>query len=265
MTLVSIVTIAVTLFLAGCIALAFINIQIWLKDAARKASFVAYIKDPVAQDSLKVDTLVRTIKKLRGVNVVTVVTKQVAWNTFKNQYGSAMLEAVEQNPFPASLEISLKEDLLYVSKPDSLKRAIEKLPGIEEVQFAYEWLGFLRKIQNIFIWITLILVPILIIALHAMIANTIKLTIYARKDIITNMRYVGATDFYIKTPFILEGMLQGSLGALVASIGIFILKVVLLHFSFFWGAWYFLPVVFIVIGVVFGCIGSMNAVRKFLV
>jgi cell division transport system permease protein len=81
------------------------------------------------------------------------------------------------------------------------------------------------------------------------------------------MRYVGATDFYIKMPFILEGMLQGMIGGLLAIAGLILVKLVLAPMQLHWGLWLgprFLFFVIFCIGVLFGWIGSMSAVRKFL-
>jgi cell division transport system permease protein len=98
-----------------------------------------------------------------------------------------------------------------------------------------------------------------------MIANTIKLTIYARRELVHNMHFVGATDAYIRAPFILEGMLQGFIGGALAVGGLFIIKIIpASHVPIYWGPWYTF-LLLLPVGVLFGCIGSVDAVRKFLV
>ena len=106
---------------------------------------------------------------------------------------------------------------------------------------------------------------IVLVGLYFMIANTIKLTIYARKELVHNMHFVGATNTYIKMPFIMEGILQGIIGGLFAVGllgGLKMATVSVIHL--WWGPWFSFLIIFIV-GALFGFIGSMSAVRKFLV
>jgi cell division transport system permease protein len=79
------------------------------------------------------------------------------------------------------------------------------------------------------------------------------------------MHFVGATTAYIKAPFILEGMLQGVIGGCIGAAALLLVKASLSHFILVWGPWYLTVLLFITIGALFGCIGSMSAVRRFLV
>lgn len=264
MTFVSIVTIAITLFFLGCTIVGFMNIRLWLEEASKKSSVVVYLKDTVYEDSVLCNTVIERIQELPSVESAVLIGKQEAWDQFEKLYGPEMLDAVDENPLPASLEITLTQEYLYSQTTDTLKKALEQLEGIEGIYYSQEWLAVLKKFRRMFIWGAILIVPALILALHFMISNTVKLTIYARKDLITNMHYVGATELYIKTPFVLEGILQGMIGGIFAVMGLSILKLFLYHFSFFWGEWYFSPAIFS-IGVLFGWIGSMSAVRRFLV
>jgi cell division transport system permease protein len=143
---------------------------------------------------------------------------------------------------------------------------------VEGVYYSREWIAVLKKLRNWFTVGALLVGPFLFLALHSLIANTIKLTIYARRDLVTNMRFVGATDFYIKMPFVLEGMLQGMVGGAAAVLGLVVLRFALASFSLQWGLrigtlWLgpsYLFLLIFVVGVTFGWIGSMSAVRKFL-
>jgi cell division transport system permease protein len=103
----------------------------------------------------------------------------------------------------------------------------------------------------------------MLLVLHIMISNTIKLTIYARRELVRNMELVGATRFFINTPFILEGMVQGILGACVSGISLTLIKVSFSHISLSWGP-SFLPGLLLLTGAFFGWIGSLSAVRKFM-
>ncbi len=264
MTFVSIFTIAITLFFLGCVVAAFMNIQLWLDVASKQPNAVIYLEDEIVADEQKCDEIVYKISMLSSVDSVLFVDKDEAWKRAKLLYGSQMLEAVDENPLPAAVEITLKPQEGNTPAIDILREEVATFTGIEGIQYSQEYLSVLKWLNKIFKWGIAIIIPILLLALHFMISNTVKLTIYARKDLITNMHYVGATDLYIKTPFILEGMLQGMIGGMIAVIGLYLLKMFLYQFSLYWGDWYFFPTIFST-GVLFGWVGSMRAVRRFLV
>jgi cell division transport system permease protein len=183
---------------------------------------------------------------------------------FTNVYGKEMLEAVDQNPLPASLDIFVRQEFHSGESVNTLQKQIQVLPGVESIQTAWEGINAIENFQWTFMIGAFIVFGVMILLLHTMIANTIKLTIYARKELVRNMRLVGATNFFISMPFILEGMLQGFTGGFVS---VLLLIFVKLTFSRFIIAWNFdfLPLITIAAGVIFGWIGSMSAVRKFLV
>ncbi len=265
MTFVSIITIAITLFFLGCIVVAFLNIHLKFKDVSKRTGiFVVYFKDNLSEDLLKRNKIINQIKNFEEVDSIHLIDKKQAWNEFRENYGSEMLDAVDDNPFPARLDLILNQKFISSNAANILKNKLEQFEGIEGVNYSGKLFSTISKFRNIFLYILPIIVLILMIALHFMIANTIKLTIYARQNLITNMYFVGATDLYIKTPFILEGMLQGMVGGLLCVSCLFLLKLSLFNFSLYWGDWYFIPAIFL-IGIIFGWIGSVSAVRKFIV
>ncbi len=264
MTFVAVVTIGLTLFFLGCVMVGYLNIKQWLQSAAERVEAVAYIDEPVAADSLALAECVSDIRSTQGVVKTVVVDKKEAWARFKSLYGTAMLEAVEDNPFPVSVELTLDKNTQTTDRVQTLKKELLSVRGIEEVQVSQAWVAMVQKFRNYFLAATICIGLVLIVTLHFMIANTIKLTIYGRKELLRNMHYVGATSAYIKMPFILEGILQGLVGGALAVIALFIVKISLSHVPVFWGHWSLFFFLF-PIGAMFGCIGSMSAVRKFLV
>jgi cell division transport system permease protein len=265
MTFVSVITIGLTLFFLGCVAVAYFNIMVWLKSASGRVEMVVYVKDKTAADTAALAELIREVKVRPQVSIVTVIGKQEAWARFKELYGSAMLEAVDDNPFPVSLELTLAQQSQSVSATSTLTRELLQIDGIEDIQLSQQWVKLLERFRGYFLAGTIILGCILIFGLNFMIANTIKLTIYARRELIRNMYFVGATNLYIKAPFILEGILQGVIGGIIGAVALMAARVSLAHFPIVWGPWYLFAIIFFVIGALFGCIGSMSAVRRFLV
>ena len=264
MTFVSIITIAITLFFLGCIIVGGLSIRRWLDSTSKKANVIVYLEDELYEDSVKCDSVIRGIKQFEEVESLYLVGKDEAWEEFEKNYGPEMLDAVNENPLPARLDLTLNRKLIYTNAVDTLKNKLQQFEGIEGVNYSYELLSVLKRFNKIFTWGATIIVVVLLLALHFMIANTVKLTIYARKDLIVNMQYVGATNFFIKAPFVLEGILQGVIGGIIGIFFLSILKLFLYRFSLYWGEWYFFPAIFSV-GVLFGWIGSARAVRKFLI
>jgi cell division transport system permease protein len=265
MTFVSVMTIGFALFFLGCMAVGIGNIRLWLKNASARVEAVVYVKDRAAADAAAFEDLVAKVRACDQVSGVTIVDKKEAWERFRELYGADMLEAVDNNPFPVSLELSLSEKAQSVSSTEALRRELEQIDGIEDIQLSQQWVTLLERFRVYFLAGTAVFACILVFALHFMISNTIKLTIYARRELVRNMHFVGATNSYIKTPFILEGMLQGIVGGTIGAVAVLLAKALLSHVPVVWGPWYWFVFSFLTIGALFGCIGSMSAVRRFLV
>jgi cell division transport system permease protein len=265
MTFVSVFTIGLTLFFLGCVAVAYVNIRQGFKAVSARVAAVVYVRDNVAADSARFAGLVEQVKACPQVASVRVVDKKEAWERFKEQNDSAMLQAVDENPFPVSLELTLAEKSQSVSATEALSRELTQIDGVEDITMSRQEMKKLERYRTLFLIGTFIFCIVLVIAPMVMISNTIKLTIYARRELIRNMHFVGATTAYIKAPFILEGMLQGVVGGCIGAAALLLVKALLSHFLLVWGPWYLVVLLFITIGAMFGCIGSMSAVRRFLV
>jgi len=263
MTFVSIVTITATLFLICGVFIGLMNIDDVLKRTSDQADVVVYLSESASADLSVQGALIDTVKKMQGVKDVVFMSKDSAWTVFAELYGQEMLEAVDENPFPASLNILLYESSQSADAVAGLQEKISALSGIEQIRYSKEWLDYIKRLRDRFYIISLVTGFIIMLALHSIISNTIKLTIYARKDLVRNMHYVGATDIFIKMPFLLEGMLQGFIGGIICVCAMLAARFLLTNLSI---NWYFnyLPFI-VVIGVFFGWLGSALAVRKFLV
>jgi cell division transport system permease protein len=264
MTFASIVTIAFSLFLLGGITIVLVNVHSWLKDASEQAGVVVYLDEEIGRDSAASASVIEQISQFPHVKSTRYIDKHAAWGRFEDLYGSEMLEAVDENPLPASIEIILNEQYQSRSATEEFKREVEQIDGVEGLHYSRDWFIQLERFRSYLLWGTLILVVVIAVALNFIISNTIKLTIYARRDLVTNMHFVGATDLYIKMPFILEGMLQGFIGGLFALLLLEIARFSFSSLDVMWGEWH-IQVIVLITGVVFGWIGSLSAVRKFLV
>jgi cell division transport system permease protein len=264
MTFVSIITITIVLFIALCAGIAMLNVQALLTGAAEKADVVVYVKDRVAADPAALKELVAAVRSFPQVKSATLIDKETSWKRFAAQYGKEILEAVDGNPLPVSLELSIGNGHFIDTTVHGLVAGLSALPGVESVRYAGEWIAFLSRFQQWFYRATIILAIIIAATLFIVISSTISLTIYARHGLVQNMRLVGATRFFIAMPFIVEGVLQGLIGGILAALAFFILRQSLppaLPVSF--GPW-FSPLLPLVPGALFGWMGSIAAVRKSL-
>jgi cell division transport system permease protein len=262
MTFVSIATIIVAFFVADVVTVALLNVKSFLESASEKADFVVYVNDSTAADFAALGALGASLKELSGVEAVTFVGKEAAWDRFAALYGKEMLAAVDNNPLPVSFELSLKKAPQANDAVAALKAKLESVKGVESVRYARLWIDFLARFWHWFITGAIAVTVAMFIALYITISSSIKLTMYARRDLIRNMHLVGATRFFIGMPFMVEGMLQGFIGGCLAMTAVFILKVSLRALPIDWGP-LALPALFLLIGVLFGWIGSISALRKF--
>lgn len=265
MTFVSIVSIAASLCLMALLIVAFLNIELHMRRGTDQADIAVYLKDKSADDSKAVGAAVTDRILTSGlVRQVVWVDKDSAWQRISGYYGEELLDAIDDNPLPASLEIFLDEDARSQERVAELTHRFEEYPEVESVRYSHEWIDLVERFR-LYFWVgATTLAVIMLFILYFMISNTIKLTIYARRELVQHMQVVGATALFIKMPFILEGILQGVIGGMLCSMALGIVRVSLMHFSIYWGP-QSLPLFIIFLGVIFGWMGSMGAVRKFLV
>lgn len=264
MTFVSIMSITASLCFMNGAAIAFLNVEDLIDKGTDQADIAAYFNDSYSVDG-EDDSLLSYIKGVAGVRKVSLVSKDSAWERFSMVYGKEILEAVDDNPLPVSVELFMFEKNRSQEHIEAVAATLRALPQIESVRFSSEWISLVEGFKVVF-WVVVAVVGVIILfILYFMIANTIKLTIYARKELVSHMQMVGATAFFIKMPFVLEGMLQGCIGGILCFFVMGVLRVVLMGFAINWGPQQLFFLVTLFLGVGFGWLGSAGVVRKFLV
>lgn len=264
MAAVSIITIAVSLFIAALACIVVDNLYALYRQASDQVDLVAYLDDHHSTDTAALAALATGVRRMAGVRTAVAVDKKEGWNRFAATYGKKLLEAVDDNPLPAKIEVKLFPARKTAGAVDTIVAAIRKLDGIESVSWSPRWFERLAMLRAYLAGGAAALAVVCLLILQFIVSNTIKLTIYARRELVINMRFVGATDAYIRTPFILEGILQGVLGAGLAVVAVWSLRIAIGHLLLTGGPGWLFPAV-ILTGVVFGWSGSASAVRKFLV
>jgi cell division transport system permease protein len=158
------------------------------------------------------------VQRLPGVESVAWVSKQAALERFRaSPFGRAsLLDGLDENPLPASLEIVLVPEQRNSKGLEALVRTLADLPGIEELGYGHEWVEGYSRAVALVRSVALASGAVLAFATLAIVANTIRLSVYARRDEIEILRLVGAGRAFVAAPFLLEGLLQGALGGLAA-------------------------------------------------
>ena len=215
MSFASISTVAVSLLVLGMFLLIFLNTNHLAQYLESQVQVSVYMQDSATAEDLKrVET---KLKQMPGAVKVTPINKQQALARFEERLGDQkqLLDSLgKENPFPNSFEVQ-------VDAPERIKTitpSIDQLPKVETAKFGQEVVEHLFSLTRILRIGGIILVIFLAMATLFIISNTIRLTVFARRKEVIIMKYVGATDWFIRWPFLLEGMTLGFFGAVIASL-----------------------------------------------
>ncbi|MGI6678117.1 MAG: permease-like cell division protein FtsX [Dehalobacterium sp.] len=270
MSVASIATVAISLFVCGVFLLLVLNINNMAYHIESSIEISAFFQDDATEE--EISEIKKQIESYPGVSEVTLISSEEALNALKKEFGERreLLDHLEYNPLPNYLVVKTKtaEDVVPVAQ------SLENTDYFQKVRYGQ---GFVEKLVSLINWIRLLgggVILLLGLAAVVLVAITIRLTVYARRKEITIMKYVGATDWFIRWPFFLEGVFLGLIGSLIAvtllywvysslldniSVTLAFIKLIsapdlLLKIS----------LGMILVGVSLGAIGSVISLRKFL-
>jgi cell division transport system permease protein len=262
-TSLSISSITLSIILLGLFTIFILNLNNWISLIRDKIEIELFI-DLTASDK-QVEDLKKSVEKIEGIELVQYVNKTQAAERFKQETGEDIYEVLDYNPFPASFIISLKEEYRTYKEVDGIRKELETLPHVDEVVYKKQLLETIDRYINILFVAIVIFSMIVIFIASVLIYNTIRLTIYARRDTIQIMRLVGATEAFIKRPFIIEGILQGLIGAIIAIIILFYIAKGIKFFIYPFLLYDFrIFLVLLVFGFLIGMVSAYLSVGKFL-
>ena len=212
----SVGTIAVSLFVLGAFLTVAGNLSEVVQRWTQKVAVTFYLEDGL-EDRIR-ESLVNRLKEDPAVDSLAIVSRAEALARFRSLFRDlrTLPEDLGENPFPASVEVTLKAGRQSPEEVQRLVHAFENAPGVEEVQYDLLWIQRLATAVRLVRGVGAFLGGILVLAAVFTISNVIRLTVYARQDELDIMRLVGATRAYIMGPFVVEGMVQGGLGGLVS-------------------------------------------------
>lgn len=215
MSFASISTVAVSLLVLGMFLLIFLNTNNLAQYLESQVQVSVYMEDSANAEELAAAK--EKLAKLPGVVKVTEISKEEAFARFKERLGEQeqLLSSLgKDNPFPNSFEVQVDA----AERIKEITPAINDLPKVETAKFGQEVVEHLFQMTKIMRFGGIVLIIFLAMATLFIISNTIRLTVFARRKEVVIMKYVGATDWFIRWPFLLEGMTLGFWGAVIAAI-----------------------------------------------
>jgi len=212
---ITMVSIALALFLVGLFILSSVNINKWIGNKRAKIELEVYLEPDLKKMQGK--AISRRIAQMEGVAAVYYVSKNQAAERFKKEFGQDIYDVLDSNPLPPSCTVRLKKEYSGQMALANMISRIKAVDGVNDVVYEKEVIALINHYVQLFYIIIGGMGFFLILISVVLLYNTIRLTVLARKDIIEILKLVGATPSFIRRPFLIEGFLQGLLGAVLAS------------------------------------------------
>lgn len=274
MSTASIFSITAMLLILGVFFIITVNLNLFTEVVRADYDLVEiYLEDDASQEVI--DKNMAEFNSMSEVDGVTFRSKKEALKIMKQRWGESgyLLDSLAKNPLPNSLLISVDD----VDSASKITEVAADMEGVESVKYYKETVEKLTKVTNFLQTSSLIIMAFLVLVSIIVVSNTVKLTVFARSKEIEIMKYIGATNWFIRGPFLTEGIIIGLIAALVSSgiitliyskvvqlIGsdvIAILSSPLVPTGYLAGN---LLCIFLALGVSIGACGSIVSMRRFL-
>lgn len=215
LTAITVITIALSIMIAAAFALFFINAGDMLNIWQKGIRMMVYLKPDVSEAG-RLDTKFR-LQSIAGVQEARFISKSEALEKLRQQmaHHSALLDNLKSNPLPDAFEVIVQPTARTSTELSFLAERIRALSTVDEVEYGQQWIQRFSNIINLFRLAGYGIGALFFLATVFIVANTIRLVLYSRRDEIEIMRLVGATDRFIRIPFYLQGMIQGGVGTLI--------------------------------------------------
>ncbi len=274
MSTASVFAITAMMLILGLFFTIMVNVNLMTQNVENQFDTIQlYLEDDVTAEQAA--EMVQEISTIDGVAEANYLTKEDAMTIMKERWGekASLLDGLSENPFPASIEITASD----IADEQKIVASVENMDGVDEVKFYKDVIDKVLTITGYIQTGALILIAILVVVSIIVVANTIKLTVHAREEEIHIMKYVGATNWFVRGPFLVEGIIIGVIASAIAVaivgfgyykfVDVFSSKVLIL-FSTGLIPYQFiienLVVIFIALGISIGSLGSILSMRRFL-
>lgn len=270
MSFATVTIIMACLIIMGSVTLLSLNIDRLIKDLENQNEVVAFVDDSYTEDSAR--ALQSAIEEIDNISSVQFVTRGEAFDTFMENYDSTLAEGLDDQVLRDRYVIYLTD----ISRMAETKQALEDIEGVAKVNAHLDYAKTFITIRNVVSVVSLALIAMLVFVSIFIMSNTIKLATFGRREEIAIMKMVGASNGFIRLPFVVEGLVLGILGGglgFLAEWGIYELltkKIVSSVAGSFFPVLPFaqiaLPmfIAYMAIGVIIGAFGGVNAIRNYL-
>jgi cell division transport system permease protein len=265
LTLLSAMMIALSLLVIGLFGLVTSNIQSGLRQLESRVEVVAFLRDNADYNAVRIAQ--QDIDKLPEVRETRYISRAQALEIAKKELPEfrTIFAGLDRNPLPASLEIALHPGQ---RGPEVVKRVADRVatyPFVEQVSYGQDWLGTVYLLRRVAAAASMVLGIAFALVAALIIGTAVRMAIFARRDEILIMRLVGATDAFVRRPFLIEGLFTGLVGGILAIVATYVIYNVLTP-EFFVMEW--LPdawvLAILAAGAVLGSLASAIAVRRHL-
>lgn len=213
-TFTAVFSLFLALYFVGLLATAGENTRSILQYLRSKYKIEVFFKQNV--DLKMAKKVSDSILEIKGIRSSTVINKDDAVRIFKDQFGEDILGILGYNPLPISAVVNLKrnsEELLNVTP---IVNVIKRMEGVEEVRYQGHLIKKIERtysrFMKVFPWVAMVFITVAILVIY----NTVKLSIYSRKELINSLKLIGATKLFIQMPFIFEGLIDGILATIIS-------------------------------------------------
>lgn len=271
MSFASITVIMACLIIMGSVSLLSLNIDALIADLEDQNELVAFVDDSIP-DVDEAKALGASIEALGNITSVEFVSRTDAMDAFMNNYDDSLMEGIDETVFRHRFVIHLTD----ISQMAESKRDLENIPGIAKVKAHLDYAQRFVTIRNIVSVVSLVLIVMLVFVSVFIMSNTIKLASFSRREEIAIMKMVGANNSFIRLPFVVEGLVLGTIGgglAFFAEWGIYELVTGELVSSLTGSLIAVVPfrsvalivlIVYLGTGILVGAVGGVNAIRNYL-
>ena len=205
-----------TLIVAGSLIIASENTNKVIEYLRDKYKIEVFFKKDVSDKRL--GEIIKEFKMIRGVRSITIITKGDAEKIFKSQFGEDILEILGYNPLPASCVLNVVKKQANRLNIRPIINQLKKFPEVDEVSYQGRLISRIESYYEKFVKLMSGLLILVLVVSVFIISNTVRLTIYAKKELIQSLQLIGATNVFVKAPFIIEGVFHGLIGAALASL-----------------------------------------------
>ena len=264
----SIFSIYLTLIVSGSLLIISQNTNKLIEYLRDKYKIEVFFKDDVTEQ--RVTELVTEFKKKNIVQSITVISKKDAERIFKSQFGDDILGLLGYNPLPISCVINLKKDWPSRLDLQPIISDLKKYREVDEIRHQGKLISRIESYYDRFLQVMIIAISITLIVAIFIISNTVRLTIFSKKELIKSLQLIGATKWFIKGPFIIEGIVHGLIAAILSVyslVGIIRFSKYLIYDLTKFGIIFdqvFIFQVLLSISILVGFIGSNRAISRFL-